>query len=160
MYANLAAAQSAFLADSDLLGRKRSSLGGSVIRALTMDLHAMTGGACIYCGTETNIYGEGAHPLTATLATLIPCTLIDDDGGIHRAGYVPGNVAIAHVGCVAAANAYGVATGEPVVLTADDVDPALVPLVWPKTRKARSAAEDPDATAALLTARQRLGWTF
>ena len=167
----LTAAQATFLADVDTLAWKttrtgsevmttRASLGGSVVRALTVDLHSVSA-ACIYCGGATNIYGETSHPDTATLATLIPCALTDDDGGIHRVGYVPGNVGIAHSGCVAAANAYGVATGSPVVMTADAIHPAaVVPTVWPKTRRGTSASADPDAAEALRLARVAAGLPF
>jgi len=146
------------------MGRKGAAaatrMGGGEVRALTLWMHAETGGACIYCGTTTNVYGEAAHPMTAVLATLIPCVLTDDDGGIRRMGYVPGNVAIAHAGCVAAANAFGVATGEPVVLTADSIDPTLVPMTWPAMRKARSAAQDDEAAATLRAARAASLWPF
>lgn len=160
-YANLAAAQSAFLRDESLLwAGTASSWGGSVRRGMTIDLHKINP-ACIYCGGATNIYGETSHPDTATLATLIPCTLIDEDGGIHRAGYVAGNVAIAHSGCVAAANAFGTATREPVVMMADCIHPnASVELVLPRKRKATSASADPDAVEALRLARVAAGWGF
>lgn len=138
----------------------RASLGGSVVRALTLDLHAANG-ACIYCGGATNVYGEASHPDTAALATRVPCVLTDDDGGVFRCGYVAGNVGIAHAGCIAAANAYGVATGDPVVMTADAIHPnATVPVVWPKTRRASSSASDPDASEALRLARVAAGLPF
>lgn len=146
------------------VGRKGAAaatrMGGGEVRALTLWMHGETGGACVYCGTVTNVYGEAAHPMTAVLATLIPCVLTDEDGGIRRMGYVPGNVALAHAGCVAAANAHGLATGFPVVLTADSVDPRLVPMAWPSARKARSAAQDDEAAAALRVARAAALWPF
>lgn len=169
----LAAFQTAALADADLLryrhGRKGATLsrrmGGGECRSLTLWMHAETGGTCVYCGTQTNVYGEAAHPLTATLTTLIPCVMLSEDTGeampgADRLGYVPGNVAIAHVGCVNRARDYGVANGEPVVLTADSVNAALVPMTWPAARKARSAAQDDDAEMALTVARARSGWPF
>lgn len=138
----------------------RASLGGSVVRALTLDLHAANG-CCIYCGGMTNAYGEVSHPDTAALATRVPCVLTDEDGGVFRCGYVAGNVGIAHAGCIAAANAYGVATGEPVVMLADAIHPnADVPTVWPRTRRASSSASDPDASEALRLARVAVGLPF
>jgi hypothetical protein len=166
--ATLAAFQKAAQKDDAVLmyrhGRKGATLstrmGGGEVRALTLWMHKNTGGACIYCGTDTNVYGEGAHPLTATLTTLIPCAMLDDEQGIYRYGYVPGNVAIAHVGCVSRSRDYALATGTPVVLTADDVDTDLVPMAWPAARKARSAAQDTEAEQTLAVARARAGWPF
>jgi hypothetical protein len=160
-YATLAAFQKAALADESILwAGTAKSWGGSIRRGMTIDLHKING-ACIYCGGMTNVYGETSHPDTATLATLIPCTLIDEDGGIQRAGYVAGNVAIAHSGCVAAANAYGVATGMPVVMLADAIHPsATVLLTLPSKRKATSASADPDAAEALRLARVAAGLPF
>jgi hypothetical protein len=166
--ADLAAFQRKASKDETMLttryGRKGAATatrpGGGEVRNLVLWMHAETGGACLYCGGETNVYGETSHPDTATLATLIPCALIDEDNGIRRMGYVPGNVALAHSGCVAASNAFGLATGEPVVITADSVNAALVPMAWPKARKSRSAAADPDAAMALQVARARAGWPF
>jgi hypothetical protein len=169
----LATFQKSAFADADVLryrvGRKGATLsrrmGGGEARALTLWMHNSTGGACIYCGGDTNVYGEVSHPLTATLTTLIPCVMLSEDTGdaamgADRLGYVAGNVAIAHVGCVTRARDYGVANGEPVVLTADSVDPDLVPMTWPAARKARSASQDTEAEMALSVARARAGWPF
>lgn len=166
-YDTLADFQNAAQADADVLmwrhGRKGATpstrMGGGEVRALTLHIAAEYGSACVMCGTDANVYGEGFHPMTATLAVLIPSAMLDDESGIYRYGWVPGNVALAHVGCTAARNAFALATGEPVVFGADDVR-AEVPMTWPSARKARSAAQDDDASTALLAARIRAGLPF
>lgn len=145
-------------------GRKGATpstrMGGGEVRNLTLWIAAEYGTACIMCGTDANAYGEGFHPLTATLTVLIPSAMLDDESGIYRYGWVAGNVALAHVGCVAARNAYALATGEPVCLMADDIDDTMVPMTWPAARKARSAAQDDDASTSLLASRIRAGLPF
>jgi len=154
----LTTAQADFLADVDLLAISRDSRSGGEWADLKVRMHR-SDARCVACDLPT-VLTSGRTPAAATLGTLIPCVLTDDNNGRDRLGYVPGNVALFCRACVDAANDYGNVTGEPVVWTADAlVGAARVWLAWPALGK-RKTVRVTDHTADARVARMAAGLPF
>jgi hypothetical protein len=158
MTVSLTTAQAAFLADVDTLAVSRDSRSGSEWADLTRRMHAADD-RCNVCNLSTRLTAARV-PDAARLMVLIPCSLTDDNGGRDRFGYVAGNLALACKACVDAANAYGIATGEPVVFTADALvdNGARVWTSWPALGKRAAAVTDHRENARL--ARVAAGLAF
>ena len=161
----LATLQAALMADPDALTRSRDELGGSAAADLAARMHAADP-RCVVCGLPTVRMSGARKPEAMRMLVLIPCAMLDeaeqDVAGIERRGWVPGNVAIACHACIADSTREGVATGEPVVFTADALTlPDSVWLSWPKGlgSKRRGRIES-DRWEASRLARQALGLTF
>jgi hypothetical protein len=154
----LATLQAALIADPATLDVSRDSRSGSEWADLLQRMHAADA-RCNLCNLPT-IRTAARVPNAARLVTLVPCVLTDDNGGRDRLGYVPGNLALMCKACTDDSNAYGIATGEPVVFTADSLQDggARVWLAWPALGK-RARHNGEHAEAARL-ARQALGWPF
>jgi hypothetical protein len=158
MTVSLATAQAAFLADIDTLAVSRDSRSGSEWADLTRRMHAADD-RCNVCNLSTRLTAARV-PDAARLMVLIPCVLTDDNAGRDRFGYVAGNLALACKACVDASNAYGIATGEPVVFTADALvdGGARVWTSWPALGKRAAAVTDHRENARL--ARVAAGLAF
>lgn len=154
----LATLQAALIASPTLLEVSRDSRSGSEWADLLQRMHAADA-RCNVCNLPT-IRTAARVPDAARLATLIPCALTDDEGGRGRFGYVPGNLALMCKACTDDANAYGIATGEPVVFTAASLQEngARVWTAWPALgKRARHTGEHAESAR---NARRAMGWPF
>ena len=162
VFTTLAAAQRAILSDPSvgLIPRTKS---GPEYTGLLLRLHREDP-RCVVCDLPT-LFTRWDGPATATLGHLIPPALIlsahcdpEDmpSGERARVGYVPGNLALMCRACIDASNAYGLATGEPVVWGRGLAGAARVPLSITGLRKAsRPAMPTGDEFRAIARASER-----
>lgn len=124
----LAKVQRSLLNTPGALDRPRSDIGGQAMVTLNGLLRDFAHGRCIVCRQRTTIDTLPRVLTSATVAVLIPCSMIDATQ--ERRGYAPGNVGSICRADINRSNRVEKVTGRVHVWTADSLDAEFVPLLW------------------------------